>query len=58
MTPSRLRRPRLICRRECRQMKFVADKAQDRRVEKPPISRLELVAMASNTGCTSDGEDW
>jgi hypothetical protein len=25
-------------------------------VEKPPMSRLELVAMAANTGCTSDGE--
>src|SRR5205823_3205289 len=25
--------------------------------EKPPISRLELAAMASNTGCASDGEE-
>src|SRR6478752_10291552 len=25
-------------------------------VEKPPIRRLALDAMASNTGCTSDGE--
>ena len=25
------------------------------RSRKPPISRLALVAMASNTGCTSDG---
>ena len=25
-------------------------------VENPPISRLALVAIASNTGCTSDGE--
>ena len=25
-------------------------------VEKPPISRLALAAIASNTGCTSDGE--
>ena len=25
-------------------------------VEKPPISRFALAAMASNTGCTSDGE--
>src|SRR5437868_11338263 len=24
--------------------------------EKPPISRLALAAMASNTGCTSEGE--
>ena len=25
-------------------------------LENPPISRLALVAIASNTGCTSDGE--
>src|SRR3954469_8955616 len=25
-------------------------------VEKPPISRLALEAIASNTGCTSEGE--
>ena len=25
-------------------------------MEKPPISLFELVAIASNTGCTSDGE--
>src|SRR5206468_4264847 len=25
-------------------------------LEKPPSRRLALVAMASNTGCTSDGE--
>src|SRR4051794_7045781 len=24
--------------------------------EKPPINRVALVTMASNTGCTSDGE--
>ena len=26
-------------------------------VENPPIRRLALCAIASNTGCTSDGED-
>ncbi len=26
-------------------------------LEKPPISRLALLAMASNTGCTSEGEE-
>src|SRR6478735_64429 len=26
-------------------------------VERPPINRVALAAMASNTGCTSDGEE-
>ena len=31
-------------------------KMRNTAVENPPMSRLELVAIASNTGCTSDGD--
>ena len=41
-----------VDRREGRQMNDVVDKRYTA-VEKPPISRLALAAMASNTGCTS-----
>ena len=34
----------------------LSSKIRNTAVEKPPMRRFELPAMASNTGCTSDGE--